>query len=156
MSNKKTPLTVFEKIKATLKLGDDGKLMSFFARIDKFIKREIKALETSRTLTVSTYEQERDQLVDKLQDAVEALDSQYQNVTVDQIATNSLQESFMETYLDRIRYAENSVTNIENQIKELDTEHASDLSSINDQIAERQRILNNLNGVETSTDDSAE
>jgi len=156
MSNKKTPLTVFEKIKATLKLGDDGKLMSFFGRIDKFIKREIKALETSRTLTVSTYEQERDQLVDKLQDAVEALDSQYQNVTVDQIATNSLQESFMGTYLDRIRYAENTVNDIENQIEELDTEHASDLSSINDQIEERQRILNNLNGVETSTDDSAE
>lgn len=155
MATVKKAKTILEQIKAEFKLGDDGKLMSFFTRIEKFIKREIKTLESSKTIITSNFERDSDALNDNLQDAEEALTAAYKNVTIEKIATNSLQEDFMGRYLEGIANAESKINRIKKDLSSLEEDFNGEVKSINEQIAERQRILSTLNDEDSSEDSSA-
>lgn len=137
----KAPKTIIEKVTAFLKLGNDGKIASFYERLRKTIERDIKTLQTSRTLLVSNFEQVTDKYQDNLQDAQEAVEAAWMNITPEQVATNQLQEQFMEQYLQGVSTAEAKVEAIERKYTEDSEAHAKELSVIDNKIAKAQARL---------------
>lgn len=144
--NSKTPQTIVEKVKAFLKLGDDGKLQSFYDRLRKTIQRDVKTLETSRALLVSNFERTSDEFNDKIEDAREAVEAAWMNITPENVATNALQESFMVTYLQGIETAENTLGLIEERFKASVAAHESELEAIDKKIAKGNSRLETLVG----------
>ena len=111
-----TPKSMFDKVAAFLKLGPDGKLQSFYTRLQRTIEQDIKKLTTSRNLLVSNFQETTEQYQYDLQDATEAVDSAWMNVVPEQVATNELQAEFMQLYLNGISRAENKITHLSNKI----------------------------------------
>lgn len=142
----KAPKTIIEKVTAFLKLGNDGKIASFYDRLKRTIERDIKTMQTSRSLLVSNFEQVTDKYQDDLQDAQEAVDSAWMNITPEQVATNQLQEQFMSTYLDGISSAEARVEQIKKAYNVKLEAHNQELSEIDNRIANAQARLNIIVG----------
>lgn len=137
----KTPKTIAEKVIAFLKLGPDGKMLSFFDRLKKTIERDIRTLETSRTLLVSNFEQVTDKYQDDLQDAQEAVEAAWMNISPEQVATNQLQEQFMSTYLDGVTEAEARANFIQETYDSRLEAHNQQLSEIDGNIARAEARL---------------
>lgn len=128
MSQEKTTNVVSEfalvkKIVALLKIGDQGKLESFFSRVCKNLKKEISALE--KTMDVAKFEFERnlDDLNDKLEDAQEAYTASLMQVDVESIKTNEDQNKYVDIYLSNIDRKHSEVIALENKITKLKEEY---------------------------------
>lgn len=117
-----------------LKLGDDGKLDSFFTRVIKTLEKEKVAFNKNLDNLKFNHEQKLDELKDSLEDAKAALDEQYLKVSVDKIGTNEAQKDFMESYLTAIDTHELAVTKIEKQIESLKEGYKADKERIEKQI----------------------
>lgn len=141
-----TPKSMFAKVAAFLKLGDEGKLQSFYTRLQRTVEQDIKKLTTSRGILVSNFQEATEQYQYDLQDATEAVDSAWMNVTPEQVATNELQADFMQTYLNGVSRAEAKVTALENQRKAAEEAHASALQAIDDKIAAANKLLVRITG----------
>lgn len=133
-TNSKTPTTFLEKLKAKLKLGDEGKVMSFFEREVKKQERSIKNLTTNRNTLTSTHESDLEDLNDQLADAKEAVEAAYFAITPEQVANNALQDSFSTTFWGNITRAENKVKSIEESIADLKKAHRAKLDDNQEQI----------------------
>ena len=139
--NAQTPATSTSKfsivraISAFLKLGDDGKLDSFFGRVVKTLSKEIAAHETNLKTIAFNHEQKLDELKDNLEDAQAALADSFMKVSVEKIGTNEDQKVFMETYLSNIEKHEAAVERVESQIEALKEAHNERVEKINKDIA---------------------
>lgn len=107
------------KISEFFKLGDDGKLDSFFSRMVKSLTKEVTAHKKNLDNLKFNYDQKIDELNDSLEDAETALAEAFLKVDVEQIATNALQSDFQEIYLSNLDTHEYNVKSIE---KEIETE----------------------------------
>jgi hypothetical protein len=145
-SKNQTPKSMFSKVAAFLKLGDEGKLQSFYSRLQRTVEQDIKKLTTSRSLLVSNFQEVIEQYQYDIQDAVEAVDSAWMNVTPEQVSTNELQSSFMGQYLDGVSRAEAKVTALEDSRSRAEKSHASSLESIDAQIARFNTLLVRITG----------
>ena len=147
-----TPKSMYEKVAAFLKLGDDGKLQSFYSRLQRTIEQDIKKQRTSRNILESNFAETTEQIGYDLADAKEAVDSAWMNVTAEQVATNELQAQFMHTYLEGISRAEARVTAIENELKFATEAHEQALKTIDDKIARYNSLLVRVTGQEASSE----
>ena len=102
-----------------LNLGDEGKLESFFERVNKTLKKENTLNTKSLENLKFNHEQKMDELKDKLEDANEALSSAYTNVNVALIQTNGQQEQYVDTYLSNIDQYIEVVQSIEKDTKKI-------------------------------------
>ena len=145
-SKNSTPKSMFEKVAAFLKLGPDGKLQSFYSRLQRTIEQDIKKLNTSRNIMVSNFQETTEQYQYDLQDATEAVDSAWMNVTPEQVATNELQASFMQVYLSGIAKAQAKVKSLEAMYQELTENHQKSLKEIDDKITTAEILLAGVTG----------
>ena len=145
-SKNSTPKSMFEKVVAFLKLGPDGKLQSFYTRLQRTVEQDIKRLNTSRSILVSNFQESTEQYQYDLQDAQEAVDAAWMNVTPEQVATNELQAQFMQTYLDNISRAESKVTSLESLRDSAVEAYNNALKQIDDKIAAANRLLVRITG----------
>lgn len=145
-SKNSTPKSMFEKVAAFLKLGPDGKLQSFYSRLQRTIEQDIKKLNTSRNIMVSNFQETTEQYQYDLQDATEAVDSAWMNVTPEQVATNELQASFMQVYLNGIAKAQAKVKSLEAMYQELTENHQKSLKEIDDKITTAEILLAGVTG----------
>ena len=115
----KSKFSLVRAIAAKLNLGEEGKLDNFFAKVVKTLTREMTALKKNMDTRKFNYEQELDELHDKLIDAQEALKSTYESVDVDSIKTNEDQNNYIDVYLNNINRATQKVRDIEARIATL-------------------------------------
>lgn len=126
------------KIASFLKLGDDGKLDSFFSKIVRTLTNEVKALQKNLDNLKFNHEQKLDDLQDKLSDAKDSLAEAFLKVNPELIANNAAQSDFMETYLSNLDDHEATVKSIEKNITDELESYKKDAKDIQDQIDSRE------------------
>ena len=112
-------MTLVSKIAAALKLGDEGKLQSFFTRMIRENNREITTLEQNMEAEKISYNHSKQALEDKLEDARQALEDAYMDVDISRISTNADQDAYKSIYLGKIERAERRIDEIEDELTAL-------------------------------------
>lgn len=114
MSNTKTT-TLYQKICALLKVGNEGKLKSFLDRTVKNLRRSID----SNMQSISVLQFELEKLTSKYQDTVEdltqAIEDAYTGVDLERIQTNADAEAYMNPWLQTINKAERALESAEKE-----------------------------------------
>lgn len=108
------------KIMTVLGLGDEGKIGKFVAKEIKKANTAIKSLKHNLTAELSQYDIEKGKLKDRLEDANEAVEDAYANITPENVSTNAAMEEFAEVYWKGVVDAERSVESLTNQLKSLE------------------------------------
>ena len=109
--------SVIERIKDKLGLTDDGKIEIFFNKQIKNLERSITTLKKNAENSRFNHDQNAESLREKLEDAQDALELSYEDVSVDQISSNANADAFAPVYWARIDRAEANVQEIEAAIK---------------------------------------
>lgn len=146
MAEKKTPKTLGEIIKSKLKLGDDGKVMSFFDRQASKLERSIAANERLIENAKFNFEQRKAELKDQIEDAKAAVQAAFENISVEDISTNAKQDAFADTYWRGVESAEDHLADLE---ETLEREHGlldEKIEKYNEQNDLIQHRLNVING----------
>jgi len=146
MAKVSTPAGIVAKIMAALKLGEEGKIGSFFNKLESDFNREIKAIKHNISGLEFEHEQRIEKLNEELEDAEKAVEDAWMNVTADRVATNAAQDSFKHDYLSAITMAEKRVSNIKNDIKDAKGEYKEKLEDLNDQISKYEARLARIRG----------
>ena len=146
MAKVSTPAGIVAKIMAVLKLGEEGKIGSFFSKLESDFSREIKAIKHNLAGLEFEHEQQLEKLNEQLEDAQKAVEDAWMNVTADNVATNAAQESFKQYYLLEIALAENRVKDVEREIKDAKGEYKERVEDLNDQISKYEARLARIRG----------
>jgi hypothetical protein len=116
MSTKK--LSLVERILATLKLGEDAKINSFFLREVKKLKSSIKAHEKNLEMSEFELNAAIDRIQDQLEDARESVKQAFGSISPADVSNNGMADEFSKVYWSRIKAAQDHVNSLE---KELET-----------------------------------
>jgi prefoldin subunit 5 len=146
MAKLSTPAGIVSKIMAALKLGEEGKIGSFFSKIESDFNREIKAIKHNISGLELEHEHSLTSLNDKLEDLKKAVDDAWLDITAEKVATNALQDSFKGRYLGNIVGAEDAVARCEKQIANTIENYNSNIKDLNDQIAKYESRLAKIQG----------
>jgi hypothetical protein len=141
MENKKG---IVARIKELLKLGDDGKVDSFFAKQRKALTRMIEAHKRNIDNAKFNHEKELEELREKLEDAETAKESAYLNVPVERISNNADQDAYASVYWNGIERAEQIVQNINRDINYQIERYDNNIELINEQVAELEFRLTQI------------
>ncbi len=139
-----TKFSIVEKIVNFLKLGEEGKLGSFFERVVKNLNKNIALHEKNIENLKFNSKNALDALADQLADAKEELTNVYLNVQPDDVATNAKQEDFLDEYLNRIEAAELAVSRIEEKITAEKDRPADSVKEAQVQITELKARIENI------------
>jgi len=145
----KAPVTLAEKVRAFLKLGDDGKVQSFFDREQKKVERSIKGNEKKIENAVYNRDVKLDAAQDSVADAVAEVENAYHNIDVELIKTNAAQDVFADTFWGNIATAEAAVVAIETEIEAINEAYEETAEACNEQITKLTARLNIITGTET-------
>jgi hypothetical protein len=136
-----TEFAIVKKVMAVLKLDDAGKVGKFFAREVKEANRNISAIEANQAGEDLAFKRNMEELNERMEDAVEAVDHAYQNITPEDVKTNADIVDFSENYWRGVTRAEEVVTDLESEKKELvedkeiqDKENAAQIAKWNARI----------------------
>lgn len=146
MAKVSTPAGIVAKIMAALKLGEEGKIGSFFNKLESDFTREIKAIKHNISGAEFEHEQTIEKLTQQLEDAQQAVEDAWMNVTADKVSTNAAQDSFKGDYLYNIATAEEKVESIKRRIKDTEGEYKEKIDDLNDQIAKYEARLARIRG----------
>ena len=137
---------IVASIMSALKLGEEGKIGSFFNKLENEFEREIKSINHN----IKGEELEHDHAVEslkaKIEDAKKAIEDAWMNITAEQVATNALQDGFKETYLYNVTLAEYRLGELEKQLKRTNESHESSIKDLNEQIEKYQARLKKIRG----------
>ena len=137
---------IVASIMAALKLGEEGKIGSFFNKLESEFEREIKSINHN----IKGEELEHDHVVEslkaKIEDAKKAIEDAWMNITADQVATKALQDSFKETYLYNVASKEADLGHLEDRLKRVNDAHESTIKDLNEQIEKYQARLKKIRG----------
>ena len=154
MSNSKTntatvtpsKFTIVQKIQSFLKLGDSGKMDSFFTRVEKTLKRQIAAHEANIETIKFNSNTQLEALRDQHEDAKQSLEEAYMALTPEDVATNEKQVSFMDTYLENVAEKQLSITKIESKVKSVGEATDEKVKAINKSIDELNATIKSVIG----------
>lgn len=137
---------IVASIMSALKLGEEGKIGSFFNKLENEFEREIKSINHN----IKGEELEHDHAVEslkaKIEDAKKAIEDAWMNITAEQVATNALQDGFKETYLYNVSLAEHRLGELEKQLKRTNESHESSIKDLTDQIEKYDARLKKIRG----------
>ena len=134
-------MKLVEKIMSILKLDEAGKISKFFESLVKDSKRAIAQLESNKKAAAIEYEQEKDELTEQLEDAREAVEAAYENVTLENVKNNEAINRYKEIYLEGISSAEDKVKYFEEELSDLEEEYNSNIEAIEEQIAKYKALI---------------
>ena len=146
MAKVSTPAGIVAKIMAMLKLGEEGKIGSFFSRLETDFNRQIKAIRHNITAAQFEYEQQIEHLKERLQDAEAAVEDAWMNIKAEDVTTNAAQDVFKHSYLEKIADAEHNVERIKQQLEDAKDEHKEQLDDLNEQISKYEARLAKIKG----------
>lgn len=137
---------IVASIMAALKLGEEGKIGSFFNKLENEFEREIKSIQHN----IKGEELEHDHAVEslkaKIEDAKKAIEDAWMNITAEQVATNAMQESFKSDYLSNVTMKEIELERLEDQLKKINSSYEASIKDLNDQIEKYEARLTKIRG----------
>jgi phenylalanyl-tRNA synthetase alpha subunit len=137
---------IVASIMAALKLGEEGKIGSFFNKLENEFEREIKSIKHN----IKGEELEHDHAVEslkaKIEDAKKAIEDAWMNITAEQVATNALQERFKGAYLSDIASKEYNLTCLENELEVVNKLYDKSIKDLNEQIEKYEARLSKIRG----------
>ncbi len=147
-STKKTsaPTGVLAAIMAYLNLGEEGKLGAFFQREIKKLNSRVKAANQSIANIEFNSGVQLEKLRDELEDAQDALEQSYLNVTPKDVSSNAAQEAHSSVYWSGIESAEANVTRITKHIANAVEQQENDIKVQTDLIATLEKRIASITG----------
>jgi hypothetical protein len=133
MSKTKTT-GILAEVMAFLNLGEEGKLGSFYNRLEKNLQRSIQGQKKVVESLQFNLGVEVDKLNDKLEDANQAVQDAWRAISPDDVATNAMQDSFVVTYLSNVERAEKAAVAIEQSIEEVTKNYNTRIEAAETQI----------------------
>ena len=137
---------IVASIMAALKLGEEGKIGSFFNKLENEFEREIKSIKHN----IKGEELEHDHAVEsmkaKIEDAKKAIEDAWMNITAEQVATNAMQDSFKDSYLSNVTLKEVELKRLEDQLERINKSHDESLEDLNGQIDKYEARLKKIRG----------
>lgn len=137
---------IVASIMAALKLGEEGKIGSFFNKLENEFEREIKSIQHN----IKGEELEHDHAVEslkaKIEDAKKAIEDAWMNITAEQVATNAMQESFKSDYLANVTMKEMELVRLEEQLKKINSSYEASIKDLNEQIEKYEARLTKIRG----------
>lgn len=137
----KAKFSIVRVIMTMLNLGEEGKISSFFLKVEKKLKREINILSRNLETVKSQTEQRIEDLTDQLQDANDTLNQAYYHVDLDNLQTNESQSNYVDVYLDNIDSKLKQVRKIQKQIEEEKDSFEKFKKETEEQIASLQKRI---------------
>ncbi len=136
--------SIVRKISEFLKLGDDGKLDSFFTKIAKTLAKEVSAHKKNLDNLKFNHEQKIDELEDSLEDAESALAEAFLKVDIERIGNNASQAEFQEIYLANLDTHELAVQRIEKEIEKAKEKYNSNKEDIDKAIKSLEKRIKTI------------
>lgn len=133
--------SLVRKILSILKIGDAGKLDSFFAKQVRNLERDVEALEHQKQTLAFEQDRKLAQLSENLEDATAALADAFTAVQPEDVANNALQESFARSYWSRIDHCEEVIDDLQSEIEKLKDKYVEELEDLDEQIKIRKERI---------------
>lgn len=130
-----TEYAIVKRIMSVLKLDEAGKISKLYDVLVKDSKRAIAQLEANIKAQALQFEIDIDSFDERIEDAQEAVVQAFENVTLEDVSTNSKIDDFKEVYLRNIDRAETSVKMIEEEKADYTEEYDEQVKDMNEQIA---------------------
>lgn len=137
-------LNIVDKVMAFLKVGEEGKINSFFINeVDRLendivmLEHEKASLELNNSRAIKELEKEKEDLTKELEEA-------YLTVVPEKVATNKLQREFSEEYWDNIEKCGLALENVGDRLKALSEKYEEDLDKLTTQITRRKGHIKKL------------
>lgn len=132
---------IVRAIATLLKLGDEGKVESFLTKVIKRLKKEIVVYKKSLENAKFNYDQEVDELEEKLEDAAAAYDASLLEIDPTKVDSNEKQAYFIDIYLDNIDSKLLAVQRIEKNMENAKETYNKKVEEFNAQIASLTKRL---------------
>lgn len=110
--NVKKSLSLYERVLAILKLGDEGKVKSFFEGEVKAAKNEIRKLEANLMQKELAYKLTESNFDEQIEDAEQALEDAYLNVNAESVQTNEARRAYAVKYWANIQAKEKALERV--------------------------------------------
>jgi hypothetical protein len=136
---------IVERIMRTLKLDDEGRVYSFFAREMKKIEREITTINQNITVAKMEYDNNMVNIKENLEDAKEALVAAMEDVDIEKIKTNADKDAFAINYWNKVEDAENHLEICEKAIETRTEKYNDEVDSLKEAIKIRKERLEMFN-----------
>lgn len=140
----KKPMSLIDRIKATLKIGDEGKVQNFIDKQTSLLKREIKSLNQNISVLKNEYENKMEDFNDKISDYEQAVTNAYEAINPEELKNNASTELFAKEYWTNVVACERDLKMEINHKEKFQQDFDEKLKNFEEQIAERERRIKNL------------
>jgi hypothetical protein len=140
----KKPMSLIDRIKATLKIGDEGKVQNFIEKQTSKLEREIKSINQNISILENEYSNKMADFGDQTQDAEQAVIDAYEAITIEELKNNASTDEFSKKYWANIEECEKGLKRLEKVIEDYKESYSTKLENFKLQIAERERRIKNL------------
>lgn len=113
METTNTKVSLKDRILAILKLDEAGKIGAFLDKQVKLLNKSIATHKKNLEKFISEAQDGIELLDEQLDDAKQALSDAYTNVTLDDVYSNEMANSYSDIYWDSIDTCQNKIDNLE-------------------------------------------
>lgn len=138
-------LGIVQSFMAIFNLEEEGKVLSFFQKVEKSLLKEQKVVEFNYEQDKFQLENKISTLEDSLEDAQEEFENSFINLSIDDITTKGSQENYVDTYLENIRSKELTLKKITDRLADAKTELKDLESNKKEKLATLKTRLDKLN-----------
>lgn len=138
-------LGIVQSFMAIFNLEEEGKVLSFFQKVEKSLLKEQKVVEFNYEQDKFQLENKISTLEDSLEDAKEEFENSFINLSMDDITTKGSQENYVDTYLENIRNKELALKKITDKLTDAKTELKDLESNKKEKLATLKTRLDKLN-----------
>ena len=144
MSTEVKEFAIVKAIMKVLKLDEAGKISKFIGQEIKSFKEKIEALNLNLQILELTRRQNVAKSDKNIEDAKDAVEAAYQNITMDDVANNAAMTSYSSRYWAGITSAEESLERLEKSAKDATESYDKEVAGVKEQIAKYQARINKI------------
>jgi t-SNARE complex subunit (syntaxin) len=149
MTTKKETTGVYalaQKVLNLLNIGEDAKINNFFSKEVKKAEKFIRDLKRNLTTLENTYNDDVDDINEKLVDAREAVEDAKIAVTLADVKTNDAADSFASVYWRNVDAKLAEVKRLEKKLETLAETFKKDSEDVQEQIEKYQARIDMIKG----------
>ena len=139
-----TQTGLLAKIMKALKLDEAGKVETFLSKEKKICEKNIKGLGQEKAAFEFEYNNSKDEINEKIEDAKEALEDAYAAITLKDIETNEKQAEFRVKFWNNIERKTNYLRALEEELKDLTKSYEEALKENKEQVEKNQQRIAKL------------
>jgi glutamine synthetase adenylyltransferase len=136
--------SLLDRIKATLKIGDEGKVQNFIDKQTSLLKRDVKSINQNISILENEYSNKMEDFTDQIEDAEQAVTNAYEAINIEDLKNNSSLDEFAKKYWANIEDCERTLKALNKMVENYKESYSTKLENFKLQIAERERRIKNL------------